>query len=234
MTTQTSFPRFQPKLEIHIAPHYMDIYNKYKAYSMVADKPQLYIENLVLMEFFGNSVKGDFIECGTWKGGMSCGMMSVGGKDRSYHFFDSFEGLPEPKEIDGKAAFEYQENTDSPLYHNNCTADYDNFINLVHSQNIPKEQIHVYKGWFEDRMPDYPGRPISVLRLDGDWYESTLTCLNALYKFVAIGGIILLDDYDAWEGCAQATHEFLGTSKACARIMRTPLTQIAYIQKLET
>ena len=182
MNTQTSFPRFQPKLEISVPQHYVDIFKKYQEFSMIAEKPQLYMENLFLMDFFGKSIEGDFIECGTWKGGMSCGMMSVGGVSRNYHFFDSFEGLPDAKEIDGLAAIEYQKNTASPCYRDNCAADYQEFLNLIYSQDIPKEQITVYKGWFNETLSDYPGRAISVLRLDGDWYDSTLLCLNVLYK----------------------------------------------------
>lgn len=229
---QTRIARFIPKIEITVPQHYAEIYNKFKSYSMVADKPQLYMENLFLMDFIGHSVAGDFVECGTWKGGMSCGMMSVGGLGRNYHFFDSFEGLPEAREIDGPTALAYQQNTSSPLYRDNCAADHKEFLDLIYSQEVPREQISVYKGWFSETLSAYPGNTISVLRLDGDWYDSTMECLNALYKHVAIGGIILLDDYDAWDGCAYAVHDFLSTNKSQSRILRTPLMQIAYIQKI--
>lgn len=233
MNTHTGIPRFIPKIEMSVPAHYSGIYEKYKRFSMVADNPQLFMENLFLMDFIRRSVEGDFVECGTWKGGMSCGMMSVGGDARNYHFFDSFEGLPEAQEIDGVAALEYQKNTASPLYRDNCAADYQEFLDLVYTQNVPDEHIHVYKGWFSETLASYPGHKISVLRLDGDWYDSTIQCLNALYHHVAPGGIILLDDYDAWDGCARAVHDFLGSNQSRSRIMRTPLMQIAYIQKLE-
>lgn len=227
----SKIPVFRPDIRIDIPQRYLDIHNRYKDYSMVAANQRLFVENLLLMEFIGNNLNGDFVECGTWKGGMSCAMLEIGGGNRNYHFFDSFEGLPDAKEIDGHAAQEYQRNTESPLYHDNCRADYDEFINLINCVPGTGDLTYVYKGWFEDTLPDYPGNPIAVLRLDGDWYDSTLQCLEALYKHVVPGGIILLDDYDAWEGCAMATHDFLSRNNAVARLNRTPITHIAYLQK---
>ena len=34
------------------------------------------------------------VECGCWKGGMSAALIEIGGFQRDYYFFDSFEGLP--------------------------------------------------------------------------------------------------------------------------------------------
>jgi hypothetical protein len=34
-------------------------------------------------------------------------------------------------------------------------------------------------------------------------------CLEALYEQVSPGGIVIVDDYYAWDGCAIALHEFL-------------------------
>ena len=47
------------------------------------------------------------------------------------------------------------------------------------------------------------------MRLDADRYESTLTCLKHLYPHVAPGGVVIIDDYKEWDGCARAVHEFL-------------------------
>ena len=48
-----------------------------------------------------------------------------------------------------------------------------------------------------------------MLRLDGDWYESTRVCLENLYPHVAPGGIVIVDDYYNWDGCARAVNEFV-------------------------
>ena len=74
--------------------------------------------------------------------------------------------------------------------------------------------MHVHKGWFEDTLPTFSAPPIAVLRIDGDWYESTMTCLSALWDAVVPGGLVLLDDYGSWEGCTKAMHDFLSERKA--------------------
>jgi O-methyltransferase len=59
---------------------------------------------------------------------------------------------------------------------------------------------------------------IALLRLDGDWYESTMACLDALYDRVVPGGLVIIDDYYTWDGCARAVHDFLSRRGVSARI----------------
>ncbi len=49
---------------------------------------------------------------------------------------------------------------------------------------------------------------ISVLRLDGDYYHSTMVVLENLYDRVSAGGFVIIDDYHAYEQCAQAVNEY--------------------------
>jgi len=202
---------------------------------MIANDPRVFYENMMIIDHFTSHVQGAIVECGTWRGGMACAMMALGGADRSYHFFDSFEGLPEVTDpgIDGESALQYQVETDSPFYYNNCSADYDEFIDLIHKQKVPVNQISVYKGWFNNTVKTYTGGAISVLRLDGDWYESTMTCLEALYPLVSFGGAVIIDDYEAWDGCTRAVHDYLSRISSRSRIDRTPLSHVAFIQKLD-
>ena len=70
------------------------------------------------------------------------------------------------------------------------------------------------RGWFSETIPRFiPPSPIAVLRLDGDWYDSTRVCLENLYPQVAPGGIVIIDDYYNWDGCARAVNEFLADSR---------------------
>ena len=50
---------------------------------------------------------------------------------------------------------------------------------------------------------------ISLLRLDTDWYESTLIELEILYPKLAKGGILILDDYGDWLGSKKAVDEYI-------------------------
>jgi O-methyltransferase len=49
---------------------------------------------------------------------------------------------------------------------------------------------------------------IALLRLDTDWYASTIVELKVLYPRLAIGGILIVDDYGHWQGSKKAVDEY--------------------------
>ncbi len=154
------------------------------------------------------------------EGGMSAGLISAIGATRRYAFFDSFEGLPDVTKEDGSQALLWQQGNDLglKLFSDNNRAEYAAFRAVINGTGIMTSNYDIYVGWFKDTVRRYSGESISVLRLDGDWYESTLTCLTALWPYVLPGGIVLIDDYSAWEGCSRAVHEFLSTLECDAKI----------------
>ncbi len=46
------------------------------------------------------------------------------------------------------------------------------------------------------------------MRIDCDWYEPTKLCLESLWNKVSDHGVVILDDYFAWEGCKKAVDKF--------------------------
>jgi len=164
-------------------------------------------------EVIARGIPGAFVECGVWRGGMSFLMAKRArqrGEKKTVWMFDSFEGLPPPEAIDGNAAIEWTKNVDSPLYYDNCTAS----IEEVRASAVALglgDQVEIVKGWFDETIPQVKDDigEIAVLRIDGDWYRSVKTCLEELGPRVVPGGIVILDDYDTWEGCALAVHEYL-------------------------
>jgi hypothetical protein len=173
-------------------------------------------------------VEGDFVECGVWRGGMSAAIAEVLGKDRTVHLFDSFEGLPPAREIDGAAAINWQRATESPSYFDNCRAEESFAREAMAMAAHPKFTIN--RGWFENTVPHFASSKIGILRLDGDWYESIFTCLVHLFPKVSIGGIVVLDDYYTWEGCAKAVHDYLSSIRSPSRIYQAD-NLLAYIVK---
>ncbi len=165
---------------------------------------------------------------------MAGGLIEACGKERRYYFFDSFEGLPTPTQKDGAKAFGWQQNTEAPDYYDNCAATLEDFMKTIKMTSIDAENVVVKKGWFEDTLSEADVPPIAVLRLDGDWYESTMTCLKALWPKVMEGGIAIIDDYYYWPGCAQAVHEYLSACTDQPRIHQTPLGRVAFIRKETT
>ncbi len=188
-----------------------------------------YIINLKLADKYIKHLAGDIVECGVWKGGMIAGIAELIGSDRVYYLFDSFEGLPEVKEIDGQSAKLWQKNIEGVNYYNNCTAS-------IKDAEIAMKQTgteyKLIKGWFNETLPLFKfSNKIALLRLDGDWYDSTMDCLRNLYPKLVNKGLLLIDDYFAWEGCSRAVHDYLSEKKSTSRI-RT-YGDVCYIIKTE-
>ncbi len=182
------------------------IHRKYRAYTMIYEAA--YVDNLELCAKF-RAMPGCVVECGVWRGGMIAGMAEVLGADRRYFLFDSFEGLPAAREdLDGASAVAWQKNSRSPAYYNNCTAAEEEAAAAMKLSGATS--FSLVKGWFNETIPRFaPPCRIAVLRLDGDWYDSTRVCLENLYPHVAPGGVVIIDDYYIWDGCARAVNEFV-------------------------
>lgn len=160
-------------------------------------------------------IAGSIVECGVWRGGASFLAADVlghaGADDRKVWLFDSFEGLPDAKPVDGGAALAYARRRDDPGYFDNCRASLEEVSETAAALGLAS-QVEIVKGWFDETLETSRDRigPIAILRLDCDWYESTKSALNLLYDQVTPGGLISIDDYFTYEGCALAVHEFLG------------------------
>lgn len=95
----------------------------------------------------------------------------------------------------------------------------------------------IVEGWFDQTVShvarETEPRSIALLRLDGDWYDSTRCCLDSLMPLVSEGGVVVIDDYYAWDGCARAVHDYLSSTDAAYRIRSLPNWYGAYFLKKE-
>ena len=91
---------------------------------------------------------------------------------------------------------------------------------------LPAGSYELVRGWFQDTVPELAQRladeGIALLRLDGDWYDSTMVCLEHLVPLLHEEGVVILDDYYAWDGCARATHDYLSRHDLPYRIRTVP------------
>ena len=189
---------------------------RYRRHTMI--NRTTFVDNLMLAQREA-PVEGDVVECGVWRGGMIRGLADALGPGRAYHLFDSFAGLPPARELDGESAVAWQQDTSSATYYDNCSAEEAHARSLFEGSGFDAVFHH---GWFEDTIPKFqPERPIAVLRLDGDWYDSTMTCLRGLFPHLAPNALVLIDDYYTWDGCARAVHDFLSETKSTARIQQS-------------
>lgn len=151
------------------------------------------------------NIAGDFVETGAWRGGACIIAKSVYNDlkiDKKVYVVDSFEGLPPPdveKYPDDKNDTHYlDENMKASL--EMVQANFKKF-------NCLDDKVVFLKGWFKDTLPTAPIDKISILRLDGDMYESTIDVLKNLYHKLSLGGYCIIDDYHH-PACRAAVQDF--------------------------
>lgn len=159
-----------------------------------------------------HGIAGDIVECGVWRGGsiMAAARTLLGRGDTTRHLwlYDTFAGMPEPGDKDvshrNEPALDQYRALDRW-----CYASLDEVRAAVLSTGYDPARVHFIVGEVEETLPETLPEQISLLRLDTDWYSSTLHELEHLYPRLVRGGILLLDDYGHWQGSRQATDEYL-------------------------
>jgi hypothetical protein len=151
-------------------------------------------------------VPGDFIETGVWKGGTTIFMrgflQAYAVTDRTVYVADSFQGLPEPD----VGQYPADQGLDLHLWPNLAVTVDEVRANFARF-GLLDAQVEFVEGWFRDTLPALRGHPWSVIRLDGDMYESTMDSLRNLYDDLAPGGWLIIDDYEI-PACRQAVGDY--------------------------
>jgi hypothetical protein len=192
------------------------------------------------VRLIAEKIPGVLVECGVWKGGSSLAMllaqrMVFGRVVRPVYLLDSFEGLPPVTARDGPLANDWQRQANPTTFHDNCRASREELTATLNRLGFTAEEARVIPGWFEQTVPDLAAAlqadGIALLRLDGDWYDSTMVCLERLVPITAEDGLIVVDDYYAWDGCARALHDFLSRWDLPYRIRSVATWQGVYFYK---
>tara|TARA_B110001452_G_scaffold251659_1_gene240892 strand:- start:560 stop:1456 length:897 start_codon:yes stop_codon:yes gene_type:complete len=204
-------------------PEYLDWAANNKRYpGLTMQGPDaLYGLAKLLEELLDDGVEGDLYETGTWRAGTAIFMSKVALmytalrrhrplQVRQHWYFDSFTGF---KRVPGG------ERLNSSYYAAPLRRVRSSFARF----GVPNATLHLVKGIFEETVPPHAARmaasgaprPIALLRLDGDLYNSTRLVLDQLYEYVSPGGWVVIDDYDVHygrgvggKGCRDAVNEF--------------------------
>ena len=165
---------------------------------------------------------GAFAECGVWRGGsvraMVMTLQELGVSDRDIYLYDTFEGMTLPTEhdtsrFDGSALDAWREAEErgdrihGELFNEELFNE-DDVRRMLTATGYPEERLHFVKGPVEETIPSTTPGPLALLRLDTDWYESTLHELRHLYPLLTAAGVLIIDDYGHWEGCRRAVDEY--------------------------
>ncbi len=79
---------------------------------------------------------------------------------------------------------------------------------LLAATGYEEDLIHLVEGPVEETIPETAPDEIALLRLDTDFYQSTLHELVHLYPRLAPWGVLVIDDYGNLEGARQAADEY--------------------------
>lgn len=164
-------------------------------------------------------IPGDLIECGVWRGGacilMRAVLVAYGDTTRNVWLADSFQGVPRSDPVNYKADKGIRADFAAGILGVSEAEVRANFERY----GLLDEQVRFLPGWFKDTLQDAPIDRISVLRLDGDLYESTIQALDALYPRLSPGGFCIVDDYHGVKACAQAVTDYRAKNGISAEIV---------------
>ena len=152
-----------------------------------------------------NNIPGDLIETGVWKGGATIFMKlycDVYGLDKKVFVCDSFAGLPPPS---GKF---HQDSGDDHYVHKELAIPLDEVKNNFSKFKCLDNNVIFIKGLFGYTLPKNEQiKEISLLRMDGDMYESTYDVFHSCYDKLVDKGVCIIDDY-CLKGARECTHDY--------------------------
>jgi hypothetical protein len=189
--------------------------NKYRSYTMTPEIRQWTL--LKAIEYADrNDLVGDVVECGVWRGGnvmMSKEYRNGSSISRRFWLYDTFAGMTEPTEHDitpgGNRAMQTFLARRKADHTDWAYASLEEVRSNFEMFGLLDDSVVFRKGMVEDTLPTEPlPDQIAVLRLDTDWYESTLVELQVLYPRLVQGGVLIVDDFGDWLGAKKAVDEY--------------------------
>ncbi|MCL1881177.1 MAG: TylF/MycF family methyltransferase [Oscillospiraceae bacterium] len=177
-----------------------------------------------------NNIPGDFVECGVWRGGNAMIAAWVFEKfraiTRNVWLFDTFEGFEnagiEAGEFD---LIEENDNSDEFLYNPEyCKNSLEDVRSNFKKMGLRFNNVCFIKGDVLETLSQESElsfimipRKIAVLRMDTDYYESTLRQMQVLYPLISKHGVLIEDDYYLYEGVRKAIADYFNASNHATR-----------------
>lgn len=160
--------------------------------------------------------EGILVEAGTARGGSAIAMALAKSAGRELRVYDVFGMIPPPTEEDGEdVARRYATIAEGRARGHGDDVYYgyrDDLLGEVrasferHGVPVEEHTVVLVPGLFQDTLVG--DEPVALAHVDGDWYESTMVCLERLAPRIVPGGRIVIDDYFNWSGCRTAVDTF--------------------------
>ena len=151
-------------------------------------------------------IDGDFMETGVWRGGASIlarlaldVLHADEEETRKVWVCDSFEGLPPPT-MNGDEGSKAWDPDHGGAFLAVSLEDVQKNFEFYGVDINDTNRVEFVKGFFNESMPlvfdeTLHVKALSVLRMDGDMYESTMDVLFNVFHKVSVGGVIIVDDW---------------------------------------
>jgi O-methyltransferase len=167
---------------------------------------------LTLLEKCVNSIEGDVIECGVYKGGSLKAIakkMKLLKSNKKIYGLDTFEGF---KFDDNDFKFDEFEKCypdgKAPKVKGTHQVDF----NKLKNEFKGLDNVIFFKGLFEESFPKLENKKFCFAHVDADLYISIKQSIQFLKNKMNVGGIIYFDDYNSehWPAATKAINEELG------------------------
>lgn len=193
------------------------IYNACRKYTMTSlERVYALYQAVIYLE--KNKIQGDFVECGVWKGGsmmvVAKTLQLMGNNKRRLVLYDTYKGMSKPGREDKRLTkadnlLEKWRKNKMNGYNKWTYSPLSEVKDNMSSTGYPAKNIIYVKGKVENTIPQtYVSKKIALLRLDTDWYSSTLHELINLYPRLSRGGILIVDDYGEFSGAQKAVDKY--------------------------
>ena len=158
------------------------------------------------------SLSGDYLEFGCYKGesfiyAYKCAVELM--PWMKFYAFDSFQGLPNLKDIDAEGSF----------WQGQFACIQDEFMDNLKKAKVDLGRVICVPGWFEQTLTQELKKQMnltvaSIVYIDCDLYESCLPVLRFITDLIETGSIIIFDDWfsfkaDPTRGIQRACREWL-------------------------
>ncbi len=163
--------------------------------------------------FLGAQVAGDYAEFGVYRGetfAYACNTLAPMFPAMRFWALDSFEGLPAPK-----PSADMFDGYSGGFTKGQFACSQSKFRTYLQKMGVSMSRVNIVPGWYEQTL--YPQNPalvqmdkIAFAWIDCDLYESTVPVLEFLTDKLAVGSVILFDDWRCFRNLGDC-----GQQKAC-------------------
>ncbi len=159
----------------------VDIYRCYELWRLVQDL---------------NSIEGDILEVGVWRGGTGAILSKASEKEKrtKVYLADTFTGVVKATEED--AVYRGGEHSDTS----------EKIVNDL-LKKVTATNFQILKGIFPDDFPNIDIQKLKLCHIDVDTYLSAKEIFDYAWPKLQVGGVIIFDDYGFWT-CEGVTKYF--------------------------